>query len=74
MQSLSLWDSRLTDFDGKTATDAPLTDKTGIIDFAAYEKHLADAITLSPDLYREGMNLAYARKGSYAKDSQKALD
>jgi hypothetical protein len=74
MRSLSLWDSRLTNFDGKTVTDAEITDKTGVIDFAAYEKNLANAITLNPNLYQEGVSLAYARKGSYAKDGQKALD
>lgn len=74
MNELGLLDARLTDFDGKKSTPATITDKTGVIDFAAYEKNLANAITLNPNLYQEGISLAYARKGSYAKDGQKALD
>ena len=49
MDALKLWDSRLTDFDGQESKPVKIiTDKTGVIDFAAYEENLATAITLNP--------------------------
>jgi hypothetical protein len=72
LRDLGIYDARLTNFDG---TDAPIKEgKTGVIDFNTYTRNLSIAANKNPDLYQKGMNLAYARKGSYEIDGQKALE
>ena len=71
LTTLGLWESRMTNYKGENITNNA---KAGIFDMDTYSKNLQLLKDEAPDLYKEGMNFAYARKGSYFIDSDKAID
>jgi hypothetical protein len=62
--------SQITDVYGESINN----EHAGAINFNAYLKNISSLKRTNPDLFKEGMRLAYAHKGSNSIDGSRALE